>query len=58
MILNIESLLAPISDERPCGEDLTFEPLFDDIKEARRQDDASLDQGEWKTELKVADWNK
>ena len=58
MLLNIEALLAPISDDNPCGEDLTFQPLFDDIKEARRQDDPSLDQGEWKTEIKAADWNK
>ena len=58
MILNIEALLAPISDDNPCGEDLTFQPLLDDSKEARRQDDPSLDQGEWKTEIKAADWNK
>lgn len=56
--MDIETLLIPISDNSPCGEDLTFASIFDDIKEARRQDDPALDQGEWKTEVKVADWNK
>lgn len=55
-MLDIESLLQPISAARPGGEDLSFTPEFDAIQEARRSDDASLDQGEWVTELKAADW--
>lgn len=39
-----------------CGEDLSFSTEFDAIQEMRRADDASLDQGEWVTDLKVADW--
>jgi type VI secretion system protein ImpA len=53
---DIESLLAPISDASPCGEDLSFSPEFDAIQEDRRSDDATLDQGEWVTDLKTADW--
>lgn len=39
-----------------CGEDLSFSPEFDQIGELRRQDDPTLDQGEWVTSLKQADW--
>jgi type VI secretion system protein ImpA len=39
-----------------CGEDLSFSTEFDTIQEMRRADDPSLDQGEWITDLKIADW--
>ncbi len=55
-MLDISTLLNPISDESPSGEDLSFSPEFDAIKEARRHDDATLEQGDWATELKTADW--
>lgn len=55
-MLELDALLAPISDAVPCGEDLSFAIEFDAIQEARREDDASLAQGEWVTDLKVADW--
>lgn len=51
-------LVAPIPGDHPGGEDLTFSPHFDLIREARRQDDPSLAQGEWETALKVAEWPK
>jgi type VI secretion system protein ImpA len=49
-------LLEPLSDTDPCGEDLSFSGHFDAIREMRREDDPSLDQGAWVTALKVADW--
>ncbi|MCW7537691.1 type VI secretion system protein TssA [Aquabacterium sp. A7-Y] len=49
-------LLEPISDTAPCGDNLAFSSEFDAIQEMRREDDPSLDQGEWVTTLKVADW--
>lgn len=55
-MFDIIHLLRPISDTRPCGEDLTFSAEIDAIAESRRFDDPSLDQGEWTTELKEADW--
>ncbi|MEO7066250.1 MAG: type VI secretion system protein TssA [Rhodanobacter sp.] len=55
-MIDIETLLEPISDSAPSGEDLSFSAEFDAILEARRSDDASLDQGEWVTDLKSADW--
>jgi type VI secretion system protein ImpA len=55
-MLNIEALLAPISSEHPCGEDLAFSPEVDEIARARLADDPSLEQGAWVTALKEADW--
>jgi type VI secretion system protein ImpA len=50
------ALFAPINESSPCGEDLLFSADFDAIAHARRFDDPSLDQGEWVTEIKEADW--
>lgn len=50
------ALLAPINEASPCGADLLFSADFDAIQHARRYDDPSLDQGEWITEIKEADW--
>jgi type VI secretion system protein ImpA len=53
----IASLAQPLpGDVGPCGPDMVFSPEFDRLSELRRQDDATLDQGEWVTELKRADW--
>ncbi len=56
MSIELAELLAPISPDRPCGEDVSFSDVYDRVREARRADDPSLRQGEWQTELKVADW--
>jgi type VI secretion system protein ImpA len=56
MTIDIDALLAPVSDASPCGEDLMFSAAFDEIQEARRADDQSLDQGEWIKDVKEADW--
>ncbi|RJS91684.1 type VI secretion system protein TssA [Salinisphaera sp. Q1T1-3] len=53
---NLARLCEAISDDDPCGEDMSLSPEFDSIIEARRADDPSLEQGEWVTELKSADW--
>jgi type VI secretion system protein ImpA len=55
-MLNLEALLAPVSEARPCGEDLAFSAEVDAIVRARQADDPSLEQGAWVTELKEADW--
>lgn len=54
--MELQTLLAPISEASPCGEDMSFSIEFDQIADMRRQDDPTLDQGEWVTSLKVADW--
>ena len=48
-------LLNPISADKPAGENLRYAPVYDKIKEARREDD-DAPQGDWKRERKVADW--
>ena len=48
-------LLNPIPGPNPSGEDLRYNPIYDKIKEARRQDD-DLAQGAWQKERKVADY--
>jgi type VI secretion system protein ImpA len=48
-------LLEPIAGENPSGQSLRYAPVYDKLKEARREDDDAV-QGEWKHERKVADW--
>ncbi|TDR79837.1 type VI secretion system protein TssA [Paludibacterium purpuratum] len=54
----IAALLAPISDAAPAGEDLSYDLLLDEIREARRSDDPTLAQGDWEQAIKTADWRK
>jgi len=55
-MLDIDQLLVPISITQVSGEDLSFSSDLDHIAHARREDDPALEQGEWKTALKSADW--
>ncbi|MNM11736.1 hypothetical protein D3C81_219020 [compost metagenome] len=55
-MFNLEQLLHPVSAVSPCGDDITFSQELDAIARARLHDDPSLDQGEWVTVLKEADW--
>lgn len=55
---DMQGLVAPITEEDPCGVDMSLSPEFDAIIEARRADDPSLEQGDWITDLKAADWPK
>lgn len=55
-MFNLEQLLHPVSAVSPCGGDITFSQELDAIARARQHDDPSLDQGEWVTALKEADW--
>nr|WP_207200304.1 type VI secretion system protein TssA [Pseudomonas sp. TH03] len=52
----IDRLLAPISDEAPCGLDLRYEREFDQARELRREDDTSLPTGVWQSSIKRAQW--
>ncbi|HRI67517.1 MAG TPA: type VI secretion system protein TssA [Polyangium sp.] len=54
---DLEALLEPISAESPCGLSLRYDGTYDRVREARREDDASLPMGDWETNLKVADWS-
>jgi len=53
-----EDLLTPIPGDNPSGPDIRYDaklPIYDQVKEARRQDD-ELAQGDWQRERKVADY--
>ena len=53
---DIDRLLSPISADNPTGESLRYDPVYDQIRALRREDDATLPQGVWKYEQKRADW--
>ncbi|HKO58954.1 MAG TPA: type VI secretion system protein TssA [Thermoanaerobaculia bacterium] len=55
--MTADPLLLPISADRPAGESLRYDPIFDEIKRLREEDDPTLPQGVWQRELKKADWN-
>lgn len=55
-MFSIAQLLQPISAAQPCGEDVAFSAEVDQIAQARMHDDPTLDQGEWISALKEADW--
>lgn len=50
-----EDLLNPIAGPNPCGENLRYAPLYDQIKEARREEEP-VTQGDWQTPGKKANW--
>lgn len=50
-----DDLLTPISDEAPSGPNLQYEKIFDQIKEARQEDDESIEAGVWSRAPKKAD---
>ncbi len=50
-----EDLLQPIPGDNPSGANLYYSPLFDKVKEARRQESAGP-MGAWEREVKTADY--
>jgi type VI secretion system protein ImpA len=50
-----DDLLTPIPGSNPSGQNLHYAPVYDQIKEARREED-TIAQGDWKREIKKADW--
>ena len=54
---DIEEFLKPISAEAPAGQDVRYDVVYDEIRDAR-ETDPDLPQGEWVEERKVADFKK
>jgi type VI secretion system protein ImpA len=50
----LDPLLAPISDEAPSGTAVRDEPVWEQIREARREE-LDVDQGDWQRARKVAE---
>ncbi len=56
-VIDLDAIIQPVSDESPSGESLRYSGLYDEIAEARRSDDI-LNQGDWQSVLKVADYQQ
>ena len=56
-VVDLDLIFNPISEEKPAGEDVRYSGIYDEMREARRADE-KLEQGDWQTELKVADFPK
>ncbi len=56
-VIDLEPILKPISEETPSGEYMRYSGVYDQISDARRADE-NLSQGEWQTELKIADFRE
>jgi type VI secretion system protein ImpA len=52
-----EDLLNPIAGDNPSGPSLRYEKVYDQIKEARTEDDDSIPTGDWGRTAKRADYN-
>lgn len=48
-------LLEPIPGDNPAGANLRYEPIYDQIKQARTEE-LDAPQGDWERERKTADW--
>ena len=51
-----DDLLNPIAGDNPSGPSLRYERVYDQIKEARIEDDESIPTGDWERQAKRADF--
>ena len=51
-----DDLLNPIAGDNPSGKSLRYERVYDQIKEARTEDDESIPTGDWQRQAKRADF--
>lgn len=56
-VIDVFAIMQPIPGENPAGESMRYDGLYDEMIEARRADE-DLAQGDWQTDLKVADYRK
>src|SRR5262249_7956441 len=54
--IDLDALLAPLHDGEGAGVWLRYEPIYQQIRSARHEDDATLPMGEWERPLAKADW--
>ncbi len=55
---DVDLLVVPISGDNPSGISLRYERIYDDIRDARREDDDTVSYGIWQYELKRSDWGR
>ena len=51
-----DDLLNPVPGENPSGASLRYERIYDQIKEARTEEDESIPSGDWQRAVKRADY--
>ncbi len=51
-----DDLLNPVPGDNPSGVSLRYERIYDQIKEARTEDDESIPAGDWQRQVKKADF--
>ncbi len=54
--VDLQSLLSPLPDGDGVGVSLRSDPVWQQIRDAQREDDSSLPMGEWERPLIKADW--
>jgi type VI secretion system protein ImpA len=55
--ISIDELLLAISEDAPCGSDLRYTTVYEEIMEARRCESA-IAMGDWQHDVKKANWDK
>jgi type VI secretion system protein ImpA len=58
--VDIDVLLAPVANHENAGAgvSLRYDPVYQQIRDARRNDDATLPMGDWERPLVKADWKR
>ena len=57
--IETDTLLLPVIGESPAGDDIEYDPVYSEIREARQNDPDYMSQGEWAvSEPRRADWRK
>lgn len=51
-----DDLLNPVPGENPSGASLRYERIYDQVKEARTEEDESIPSGDWQRTVKRADY--
>lgn len=54
---DVRLILTPFASKNPAGENLRYHSIWDEIRQARKQEE-DLPQGVWQHELKKADWDQ
>ncbi len=54
--MDFRPILTPLVPK--AGEDLRIQPVFDELKELRREDDHDVSYGIWRYELKTPNWDR
>jgi type VI secretion system protein ImpA len=52
------ALLEPVEEGEGAGVSLRYEPIYQQVRDARKHDDASLPMREWERPLVKADWRR